>query len=93
MDVEYLSKGNNMHTKGITITDIREFTNNQADSLKVKVININGIRYLDIRRYYRDNGQYKPTRKGVAISEQDFEFLFKTLKDHQGSIRKTLRGE
>ena len=70
--------------------DLKEYTNKQADSLKVNILEIEGRRYLDIRKYYRDGGKYKPTKKGVMLDLEQFEHLFKTLQGHQGDIRTKL---
>jgi len=39
-----------------------------------------GNKYIDIRSFYSDNGVFKPSKKGISISEDNFPKLMKSLQ-------------
>ena len=58
--------------------------------LVVALTSFNGIRYLDVRRYYFDKltGQLKPTPKGIALKEEEFSNLLELFLETGDKVKK-----
>ena len=55
--------------------------------LQVVLSIFRGRRYLDIRRYFKaSDGSMSPTRKGIALSLNDFNFIMKTLEANETQV-------
>ena len=49
--------------------------------------------YLDIRNFYEtDDGEWKPTRKGIAIPVDLYDELIEALTEAKGEIEKRAAG-
>jgi len=49
--------------------------------------------YLDIRNFYEaDNGEWKPTRKGIAVPVDLYDDLMAALTEAKGEIEKRSAG-
>ena len=61
---------------------IGEIQKNATEKLKVLISEFKGFTFLDIRIYYEDDqGEYKPTRKGITLKKEDIEPLIKLLQE------------
>lgn len=45
-------------------------------------------KYMDIRKYYSDNGEWKPTKKGVTLNLDQISILKKVLNERSEEIEK-----
>ncbi|HBD94925.1 MAG: hypothetical protein A2015_07665 [Spirochaetes bacterium GWF1_31_7] len=43
-------------------------------------------KYLDIRKHYNDNGEWKPTKKGVTMNISQIDDLFEIVKNNREII-------
>lgn len=67
---------------------VHSFQKNALEEVRVSVSTYKGRKYLDIRVYYQgDDGDYKPSKKGVALSPEllpELETAIQKLKDELG---------
>ncbi len=59
-------------------------------NIKITVSEFNGQKYLDIRKYFEDEGELKPTKKGIALSAEQFEAVLDILTTEKDRILKEL---
>ena len=50
-------------------------------------------RYLDIRKFYEKDGEWKPTTKGITIHGDQLDDLIKILTERREEILKWTSGE
>ena len=50
-------------------------------------------RYLDIRKFYEKDGEWKPTTKGVTIHGDQLDELLKILTENRDEILRWTSGE
>lgn len=48
--------------------------------IRVALTDYKGVEYVDIRKYYEANGEWKPTPKGIAIPVEDFNKVYAKLR-------------
>lgn len=67
---------------------VYSFQKNALEEVRVSISTYKGRKYLDIRVFYQgDDGEYKPSKKGVALSPEllpELETAIKKLKDELG---------
>lgn len=62
-----------------------------SGNIRVMIRSYNQRRFLDIRKFYHDNeGQLKPTRKGIALNKEQFEVLLQLLNQKKDKIIQDL---
>ena len=69
---------------------IAEFHKKHNEKVVVSLSKFRGITYVDVRVYYQaDDGEFKPTRKGVTLSPDLLKPLIDGLKkaDHNLELR------
>jgi hypothetical protein len=44
-----------------------------GNNVIIKVIEYQGKKYIDIRKYYQKEGEWLPTKKGIALSPDVWE--------------------
>jgi len=56
----------------------------------IKLVEFNGSRFLDIRRYYRDrkSKELKPTPKGIALKEDELLLLASLISEHGKTLNQ-----
>lgn len=60
-------------------------------NIHVTVSEYNGVKYLDIRKYYKDEaGELKPTKKGIALNKTQFQETLNILNEKKGEIESLL---
>ena len=70
---------------------IHEFMKNSAEKVKVEFSNFNGKELFDIRIYFNAKGadeDWRPTKKGVALSLDLVPELRKAIEKAQGELEK-----
>ncbi len=66
---------------------IAQFEKNETEVVRVSLTEFRGHKLIDLRVYYSDDeGQFKPTKKGVSLSVS----LYTELKKSIHSLEKTL---
>ena len=61
---------------------IGEFQKNTAELVKASWETYKGSSFVDIRAYYEDStGEWRPTKKGIAIPKDKIESLVSLLQD------------
>lgn len=61
---------------------IGEIPKNSTEKIRVSISEYKGYKFLDVRIYYEDDtGEWKPTKKGIAISKDNLEPLIKLLNE------------
>ncbi len=61
---------------------IGEISKNSTEKIRVTVSEYKGYTFLDVRVYYEDDqGEWKPTKKGITISKDNLEPLIKLLNE------------
>lgn len=74
----------------MAIMTISTFSN-PNEKTQIKIIEIEGDRYLDIRKYFEsDNGETKPTRKGIVLKLEQAKMLKDLLNDKWEEIVSAL---
>lgn len=67
---------------------VYSFQKNALEEVRASISTYKGRKYFDIRVYYQgDDGEYKPSKKGVALSPEllpELETALKKLKDELG---------
>lgn len=49
-------------------------------------------KYLDIRKFFESNGEWKPTKKGVTLHKDQIEELLKILEQNKEEIESWFNG-
>jgi len=58
----------------------------EKGNIVVSISEFQGKKYLDIRKYYEENGELKPTKKGIALNREQFEAVFTLLEKNKDKI-------
>lgn len=60
---------------------IAEIEKNSAERIRVSVTDYKGHQFIDCRVYYEDDqGEWKPTRKGIALNNQTIKNVIEALQ-------------
>ncbi len=71
-----------------TAKTIAEIT---SGHILVTVSEFNRVKYVDIRKYYRDDaGETRPTKKGISLNREQFGEVLKALNTHKDLIESEL---
>jgi hypothetical protein len=66
---------------------VHSFMKNALEEVRVSVSTFKGKKYVDFRVYYQDDsGEYKPSKKGIAISPE----LLPELENAIGKLKKVI---
>ena len=69
---------------------IAEFQKNAVEKVRVALRDYKGKRLIDLRIYYQDDaGEYQPTKKGIALTVEQWPELREALTQ----LAKALKGE
>ncbi len=61
---------------------IGEIPKNSTERIRVSIAEYKGYTFLDVRVYYEDdNGEWRPTKKGITVSKDNIEPLVKLLTE------------
>ena len=62
---------------------IGEITKNSKEKILVSINEYKGFRYVDLRVHYEQSntGEYKPTQKGIALSEKVIPEIIEKLQE------------
>jgi len=66
---------------------VHSFMKNALEEIRVSISTFKGKKYLDIRVFYQDDsGEFKPSKKGVALSPE----LLGELEAALSKVKETL---
>jgi len=61
---------------------IGEIQKNTTEKIRVSLSEYKGHKFIDVRVYFEDDtGEWRPTKKGVAISKDNIDPLIDLLKE------------
>ena len=58
----------------------------EREPVFITVSEFRGTKYLNVRKYYEDNGQWRPTKKGITIRKEQFGELLSVLNSEKDKI-------
>ncbi len=68
---------------------IGEIERSKTERLRVEVSNYRGVDFVSIRIYYlADNGEWRPTKKGVTVKPEKIDELVGFLNKSKGKVEK-----
>ena len=68
---------------------IGEIQKNSTEKIRVSIESYKGHEFIDVRVYYEDDtGEWRPTKKGIAIPTDKAEELLALIKKAYGEISK-----
>lgn len=53
------------------------FEKNKREQIRISINEFKGTEYIDIRTFYQENGQFKPSGKGVTLKKELYPELLK----------------
>ncbi|MCX7883322.1 MAG: transcriptional coactivator p15/PC4 family protein [Brevinematales bacterium] len=56
----------------------------------ISISEFNGQKFLDIRKYYEEDGEWKPTKKGIALNKEQYEAVLEILLKEKEKILKEM---
>ncbi|MFN4216863.1 MAG: transcriptional coactivator p15/PC4 family protein [Brevinematales bacterium] len=56
----------------------------------ISILDFNGQKYLDIRKYYEKEGEWQPTKKGIALNKEQYEAVLDILTKEKERILKEM---
>ena len=59
----------------------------------VKLSSYRNAKFIDIRKYYEDNGEWRPTKKGITLNSEQLDELLKIFNVNKNEIDKWLSEE
>lgn len=63
----------------------------KSGGIHISISTFNNVKYLDIRKYFRDdNGEMKPTKKGIALNKAQFQEVLSVLNAKKDEIEGKL---
>ena len=62
---------------------------NSRESLVINQTEFKGVKLVDVRVFYKDeNGDLKPTKKGVSVRLNQLDALIKALSEVSATVRE-----
>jgi hypothetical protein len=69
---------------------IGEISKNSTEKIRVTISEYKGYTFLDVRVYYEDDqGEWKPTKKGITVSNENVEPLIKLLTEGKKKLKQS----
>ena len=70
---------------------IGEVTKNSKEKILISLSEYEGHRYIDLRVHYEEEGtgEYKPTKKGIALSEKVLPQIVSKLQEGYMKLKST----
>jgi hypothetical protein len=68
---------------------VGEITKNSNEKIRVNLAEYRGYKFIDIRVYFEDdNGEWKPTKKGVTVSKDNVDTLVNLLLEGKKELKQ-----
>jgi len=58
---------------------IGEIEKNALERIRVTLAEFKGHRFIDLRIFFEDKGEWKPTKKGITVNKDSINSLIKLL--------------
>jgi len=68
-------------------------SSNIKEPIIIKLSSYKNAKFIDIRKYYNESGEWKPTKKGITLNKAQFEILSKIFNDRKNDIDLWLKEE
>jgi hypothetical protein len=68
-------------------------TSSAKEPIIIKLSSFRSAKFVDIRKYYSENGEWKPTKKGITLNKSQMDSLFKIFNDNKNEIDLWLKEE
>ncbi len=66
---------------------IKDIPKNNGDILRIEISEYKNVPYLNLRMWYTDkDGELRPTKKGVAVTKEDYVLLKAAILDAEGKF-------
>jgi hypothetical protein len=65
---------------------VHTFDKNKKERIRIALNEYKGHQYIDIRTFYLENGEYKPSSKGVTMKTEFYPDLLKGVMDLAGVL-------
>ena len=67
---------------------IKEIQKNQKEKIIISTNEYQGYKFVDLRVHYEDetSGEYKPTKKGIALSPKVIDKVIELIQTAKGEI-------
>jgi hypothetical protein len=67
---------------------IGQVERSQTEAIRISTEEFKGRAYIDVRIYFEDNeGEWKPTKKGVTINPDKLEQVIELLRNAQEKLK------
>lgn len=68
---------------------VASFKRNPTEEVRAGIKEFKGRRYIDLRIYYMDDqGEWKPTRKGISLATDFMPELKNAVESIEGELKK-----
>lgn len=57
----------------------------------INISNFKNVKFLDIRKYYQEGEEWKPTKKGITVNSEQFSELLQFLNSKEKEIKEKLK--
>ncbi|MBN2544644.1 MAG: transcriptional coactivator p15/PC4 family protein [Spirochaetes bacterium] len=57
----------------------------------INISNFKNVKFLDIRKYYQEGEDWKPTKKGITVNSEQFSQLLSFLNEKEKEIKEKLK--
>lgn len=57
----------------------------------ISISEFKSSKFLDIRKFYKEGNDWKPTKKGITINSDQFDELLKFLNENEKKIKELLK--
>lgn len=54
----------------------------------IKLSSYRNSKYLDVRKFYDEGGEWRPTKKGITLTKDQLAELLKIIKDNEKEINE-----
>jgi len=61
-------------------------SSNVKEPILIKLSSFKNFKFIDIRKYYEENGEWKPTKKGIAMNKSQLDDFFRIYDKNKQEI-------
>ncbi len=59
----------------------------------IKLSSYRNAKFIDIRKYYEEQGEWKPTKKGITMNNEQLNEFLKIIKNNENEINNWFKTE
>lgn len=72
-------------------SELKQIGEVKNGNILVTISEFNNVKYLNIRKYYKDEGgELKPTKKGIVLNKTQFQEVLTILNEKKQEIEASL---